>query len=240
MNPFREQNNGVIAPDGTSKRLPILHAWQGSSAVYWVVPAYPPSGMQFKVGSPDKGGWQAALSMSYHRKRGMWRVYVPGRNFRGHYETIYRLVSFDGEGGRHVEGEGVLRVHAGLIPDGNDDIVVTSHVLFADGKWRKITVSEDESGAPTFVVGGVATSTEDFDETPKRPYAYNKATGMFHEISGVIDEVGEAVLVVSETPIESGGDATFALDEKTNLYYRLETVVDESGEVAVVAGETVR
>lgn len=228
MRVFREQCNGVIALEGSGRPLPILKSWRGSSSVFWIKASYPTAGMVFRVGNGDKTGWAASLKMTYHRKRDMWRVYIPARYFIGRYETAYRVVSYDSEGDMHVEGEGILRVCSGIIPDINEDVSFTTFVKFDDGKYRSVSVSEDESGALTFSVGAVSVVSSQFDTLPDSPYAYNRSTGLFYALHGTVDDAGAAVLYVDEEGVEIG-EETFVLDEATKLYYRLESVTDEVG-----------
>lgn len=227
---MREQNDGMVALDGSLQRLPILRSWVNSSAVYWVKPSYPATGMLFKAGNPGMDGWAAQLSMTCHPKRGLWRVYVPGKAFTERCETRYRIVSFDENGARHVEGEGILRVFDGPIPDIADE-AETCLAAFPDGKVREVTVREDSTGTPTFSIGEVAESAE----ADIRPiYAFDKSTGFFHLVTPFMDEAGEPMLSVADDPAE-GGEETFARGA-SGFYYRIDCAADQAGVMALQTG----
>ena len=227
---MREQNDGMVTLDGSLERLPILRAWVNSSAVYWVNPSYPATGMIFLVGNADMSGWAAQLAMTCHPQRGLWRVYVPGKAFTERSETRYRIVSLDEDGARHVEGEGIFRVCSGSIPDAADS-TETCRATFPDGKVREVIVSEDSTGTPIFVVGdAVEGATPDV-----RPiYAFDNATGFFHLVTAFIDETGEPMLSVADEPSE-GGEETFARGGG-GFYYRVDCGEDEAGAMALKTG----
>jgi hypothetical protein len=228
---MREQNDGMVSLDGTLSQLPILKAWTNSSAVYWVKPSYPATGMMFMVGNEAMDGWAAILSMTLHPKRGLWRVYVPGAAFGGRYETRYKIVSLDGEGAKHVEGEGILRVYAGKIADVTPQGEV-SEVAFPDGEVRKVTVAEDSTGEPVFSIGDVVEGAT----AEARPiYAYNKATGFFYLVTPFIDEVGEPMLSVADKPSDDGFDC-FVKDASGFYFRRIDCFEDETGEMALQTG----
>ena len=230
---MREQNDGMVVLDGSLQRLPILRAWVNSSAVYWVKPSYPATGMIFLVGNAAVDGWAARLSMTCHPMRGLWRVYVPGAAFTERCETRYRIVSLDENGARHVEGEGIFRVYSGRIPD-IADTTETCMATFPDGKVRAVIVSEDSTGTPMFVVGDVV---EDAKPDTRPIYALDNSTGFFHLVGAFFDDAGEPMLSVAEEPSE-GGEKTFARGVN-GFYYRVDCGVDEAGEMALKTGEIV-
>ena len=238
-NPLNEQNNAIIALDGSHRRLPIITAWANSSSVFWVLPSFPTTAMQFKVGNADKTAWAATLKMCFHPKRGLWRIYIPGRYFTGRYETSYEIVVADEYGNRHVSGEGVLRVYASAIPDKNDSPSESPsencYARFPDGKYRAVTVTEDEAGAPVFSIGAEVDGAA-FEGEPKRIYAYNNATGLYHEVQSLVDEAGEASLSIVDEPSEDGEDC-YVLNPATGFYHRIEVATDEAGELAMKTGE---
>lgn len=227
---MREQNDGTVVLDGSLQRLPILRAWVNSSEVYWAKPSYPATGMIFLVGNADMNGWAAQLAMTCHPKRGLWRVYVPGAAFTARYETRYRIVSLDENGARHVEGEGILRVFDGAIPDVADS-TETCLATFPGGEVREVTVREDSTGTPIFSVGGVVQGA-DADVRPI--YAFNKATGFFHLVTAFVDEVGEPMLSVADEPSE-GGEETFARGD-SGFYYRVDCAEDSAGAMMLQTG----
>lgn len=239
--PLNEQCDGIITVDGSLRHLPILRAWGNSSAVYWVDPAFPTEAMEFKVGNADMTAWAATLRMCFHPKRGLWRVYVPGRYFTGRCETRYKIVAQDERGSRHVAGEGVLRVYSGGIPDRNDSPVeypaANCYAKFPDGKWRVVTVSEDEAGAPVFSIGGEVVSDAEFEGgQPSQIFAYNNATGLYHAVTAFIDEAGEPSLSLDEEPCADGEDC-FVLDPATGFHRRIEAAADEAGCLTLRTGE---
>lgn len=231
---MREQNDGMVVLDGSLQRLPILSAWTNSSAVYWVKPSFPPMSMRFLVGNANADGWAAQLDMTCHPERGLWRVYVPGRHFLARSETRYRVESVDDRGARHVEGEGILRVHSGAFPDAADR-PQTCEATFPDGRVRRVMVAEDETGTPMFVVGDpVEGATPD----PAPIYAFNAATGYFHLVSAFIDEAGEPMLSVADEP-SGGGEESYALDA-SGFFHRVECAEDDAGAMMLQTGEVVR
>ena len=227
---MREQNDGMVVLDGSLQRLPILRAWVNSSEVYWVKPSYPATGMLFMAGNADMSGWAAQLAMTCHPKRGLWRVYVPGAAFTARCESRYRIVSLDENVARHVEGEGILRVFDGAIPDVADS-TETCLATFPGGEVREVTVKDDSTGTPIFSVGEVVEGAE----ADARPiYAFNKATGFFYLVTAFVDEAGEPMLSVAEEPSE-GGEETFARGE-SGFYYRVDCAVDSTGVMALQTG----
>lgn len=230
---MREQNNGIVALDGSLQRLPILEAWTNSSAVYWAKPSYPATGMVFLVGNAAMDGWAAQLTMTLHPQRGLWRVYVPGEAFTEHCETRYQIVSLDSEGMRHVEGEGILRVYKGAVPS-VADTVQNCYATFPGGEVREVTVRNDSTGTPVFSVGGVVEGA-DADERPI--YAFNKATGFYYLVTPFVDDAGEPSLSVADEPSE-GGDETFVRDA-SGFYHRVECAADAAGAMALQTGEAI-
>lgn len=227
---MREQNDGMVVLDGTLQRLPILTAWVNSSAVFWVRPSYPATGMIFLVGDAKAETWAAQLAMTLHPMRGLWRVYVPGAAFAERSETRYRIVSLDDQGSRHVEGEGIFRVYSGKIPDiadSTDNCMAT----FPDGKVRAVMVKEDSTGTPIFAVGDVV---DDADADVRPIWAFNKATGFFHLVTAFFDDAGEPMLSVAEEPSE-GGEDTFVRGV-SGFYYRVDCAVDTSGTMMLQTG----
>lgn len=228
---LREQNDGMVVLDGTLSRLPILAAWVNSSAVYWVRPAYPATGMTFMVGDADSDGWAARIAMTCHPVRGLWRVYVPGKTFTKRCETRYRIVSVDDSNCRHVDGEGILRVYTGGIDDISDS-VENCYATFPGGAVRAVTVAQDETGVPVFSVGEVVEGAE---SDVKPIYAYNKATGFYHLVTAFVDEAGEPMLSVADDPADAGGRATFVRDA-SGFYHRVECAEDTAGAVMLQTG----
>ena len=227
---MREQNNGIIVLDGSLGALPILPAWTNSSAVYWVKPSFPVTGMAFLVGNAAADGWAAQVEMVYHPQRGLWRAYVPGSVFTAHCETRYMIVSIDGECMRHVEGEGILRVHTGAF-HGVADTVRNCYIAFPDGKVRDVAVTEDSTGAPIFTVGGVVEAAPG-DVRPA--YAHNNATGRFYLVSAFIDETGAPMLSVADEPSD-GGEDTYVRDE-SGFYRRMDCATDDAGATMLQTG----
>lgn len=237
-NPINEQNNAVFTIDGRLRHLPILRAWKNSSSVYWINPSFPVEAMQFKVGNADMTAWAATLPMCFHPKRGLWRVYIPGKYFTGRYETRYEVSVTDEYGNRHVAGDGLLRVYASAIPDGTPSSPESQcYAMFPDGKCRAITITEDDTGAPIFSVGEEMSIEDGFDESLAKPiYAYNNATGFYHVVNCLIDEADEPALSLDEKPSD-GGEDTFVLDGKTGFFHRIEAGEDESGYLVLKTGE---
>ena len=231
---MREQNNGIVVLDGSLQRLPILTAWVKSSAVWWFRPSYPALGMSVKVGNAGANGWVADVKMTCHPERGMWRAYVHGSRFSERCETRYKVESVDELGARHVEGEGILRVYDGAIPDAEDGTELCI-AAFPDGTVREVTVAEDETGTPSFVIGNPVEGSN-WDSKPI--YAFNNATGYFHLVTAFIDEAGEPMLSVAEEP-SSGGYESYARDA-SGFYRRVECARDESGATMLQTGKVVQ
>ncbi len=236
---LHEQNDGYVRLDGTRMRLPPLSSWKRSSAVFWFRAPFPCVAMSFKVGSADGTRYEATLAMTLSPPHGLWRAYVPGRFFGEHCETRYKVTCLDLSGGRHVCGEGILRVYGGTIRDADEEPLSADGCLvpFPDGKWRRVTVFTDAAGELSFRVEQDAFSSDDFADTPEQAFAYEKASGLYYALTGFVDEAGEAYLSVSPSGV-TGKEGAFALDPKTGLYHRVETVRDEVGEMAPAVGET--
>lgn len=229
-----EQNNGIVIIDGTTKRLPMLTAWKNSSSVYWVKPEYLASEMYFKVGSADGKSWAANISMFCHARRGLFRAYVPGLHFAGgRYETKYQIVTIDEEGCEHVSGEGVIRVFDSSIGE-YAPFHVVARAGWPDGNVREITITEDETGAAIFTVGGIVEG-----EAPQGEiYAHENSSGQFHLVTTFIDEVGEPMLSVSENPVNGGFDQFVA--DGSGFYRRIECATDESGSTTLQTGDKIQ
>lgn len=238
---LNEQNDGLVRLDGTQLRLPPLSAWVRSSAAFWFRPPFPCPAMSFKLGNADGTAYAATLAMTLSPPHGLWRAYVPGSFFTAHCETRYKVVCVDSSGGHHVCGEGILRVQGDAIPDSEDEPISGEgcYVQFPDGKWRKVTVFTDAAGEMSFLVEQDGFASDEFENTPTKPFAYEKASGLYYALSGFIDEAGEAYLAISSDGV-SGQSGAFALDPKTGLYHRVETVRDEVGEMAPAVGETTK
>ena len=234
---LREQNNGLICLDGTQKRLPCLTAWVKSSAVFWAFPSFPVAVMSFKTGKPDGSGYNEPVAMQYHATRKLWRVYLPASSFTEKCETYYKLTATDENGDRIVFGEGMLRVYAGKITDTGEQTETAEdcYALFSDGNWRRITVVSNSLGELTFSVAQTAT-TPIAGQTFSQPYAYNRTTGKFYSLNGVVDSTGEAYLAVAEAPSEEG-EKSYAKNETSGLYYRIETSQDATGTMTANVGE---
>lgn len=232
---MREQDNGMVVLDGDcGRRLPILDAWVNSSAVYWFRPSFPASGMMLMVGNSGMDGWAAKVRMHFHAERGLWRAYVQGRNFKVRSETRYKVVALDEYGARHAEGEGILRVYDGAIPDAAE-WTETCLAAFPDGVVRKVEVAEDETGEPIFTIGPAVEGAQ-ADAGPI--YAYNKATGYYYLVTTFIDEAGEPMLSVADSP-SKGGDDCYAKGP-SGFYYRIECAEDSSGAMALQTGEVLK
>ena len=230
MNGFHEQCDGVVTLDGSHKRLPILSAWANSSAVYWINPQAPATAMFIKVGNANKDGWNCSLKAYFHPKRGMYRVYVPGKYFTGHYETVYQIVEVDENDSRHISGEGALRVYKSSIQEA-EEIQIVACAKWPDGLVREIKIREDETGAPVFSIGEVVEKEISQGEI----YAFNNATGQFHLVTTFFDEVDEPMLTVSETPVNGGFDQFVA--DANGFYRRIECEEDDSGSMTLQTGE---
>lgn len=230
---MREQNNGIVAIDGSSRGLPILYSWVRSSAVFWFSTNHQFTELSLKVGNADKSKWVGTYKATFHWSLNMFRVYVPSAAFKEGCETVYQVVAVDDEGGRHVCGEGKLRVRASSIPE--DEPYKDCKAYFeADGKWRKVVVSEDESGHPAFAVG-------DETDAPGEPtdiYAFDNAQGFYFKVSGVFDETHQPILALDDTPLGDGKE-TFVRDDVTGFYRRMDAMKDESGHETLVVGEKV-
>ena len=239
-NLFREQCNGAISCTvDCSIPLPMLSAWCGASAVYWIAPAFPVSSMIMKVADADASEYAVSQPAYYHPSRGLWRVYVPGWVFTRHCETFYKIVAENGDDERCVLGEGRLRVHGGRVNDVCDSEGAkrkTCYAAFPGGFHRRVLVSEDSTGSLSFQVSDYVIPSDKFERSPSKMYAYDRKTGFFHAVSGIIDSSGTPTLSVSEETV-SCGEASFALDEETNLYYRIETDIDETGVSALITGD---
>ena len=238
MVPFREQNNGLIVLNSAYRRLLILEAWRRSSSVYWIRSPFPATALQFKVGKADKSEFAVILNAQNHPSRGLWRVYVPGRYFTDRCETAYKIVATDEYGNRTTCGEGILRVFSGTISDIEEEESTSEecYAKFSDGKWRKVTIGEDEVGALVFEVSTDAIDESHFEKVPANPYAYNKAYGTFHAVSGFIDESGSPYIEIEQSPSAAGSE-TFAKDERTGFYFRIESFTDEAGAMAPQVGD---
>lgn len=232
-NPIQEQNDGMVSLDGSGRALPILNAFANSSAVYWFGTQVPYEGIFLKVGNEDKTGWIASCKATFHASCRMYRVYVGGRNFPKGCETVYQVMAVDDNGARHVCGEGKLRIARSAIDE--HEASRECMAKFPDGEWRKVTVTEDEAGAPIFKVGEVA------EEPPKDErdlYAWDNSRGFFFKVVGLIDEVGVRILALDQEPLGDGAES-FAFDDATGFYRRVEAEMDESGAETLVVGEKV-
>ena len=241
MTRFKEQCNGMVKIGSSpSERLPILCAWRNSSTVYWFESPFPATWMKLRIADPDKGSFSTTVNGIYHPKRGLWRAYVPSKTFHKRMETEYKVVLGDETDSRTVAGSGILRVGSNVFEDLEDDVdqsaSTTCHILFPDGKWRKMSVFEDDSGALSFSVSDEAVDSSMFERPPSQPFAYSQVTGKFHAVTGFIDSSGTASASCAEEGVLSG-EESFALDEKTGVFYRLDAVVDESGTIALKVGE---
>ena len=234
MKAFNEQCDAVISLDGSHKRLPIVSAWANSSAVYWINPQAPATALYVKIGNANKSGWNCSLKAYYHPKRGMYRVYVPGKYFTGHYETVYQIVEVDDGDARHVLGEGALRVYRSAIQDQADEIRECC-ASFPDGKCRRISISYDDTGAPVFDV-----SVDSFVSgvLPGPLFAYDKAKGAFFRVTGVIDESGTPTLDVAQEPADDG-ERKYFHDPKTGFYRPMDAAEDSSGVESLVTGDQI-
>lgn len=232
---MKEQNNGYVVIDGSLRDLPILNAWANSSSVYWIRPEFPCEELYFLVGNAEKTKWNCKVKASYRPKHDMFKVYVPQTAFEEPCETYYRVVCVDDKGGRHVQGEGKLRVcKAGII--GVNDVVRVCLAFFEqDAKWRKVTISTDESGNPAYNVEKTPT---DVEIVPFDLYAYNKSSKQYFKVTGEISDDGECSLVVDNEPTEEGVGKVFVSDTDTGFYRLMEAVSDEAGANALVAGES--
>lgn len=230
MKVFNEQCDAMISPDGSYKRLPIISAWANSSAIYWINPLAPATALFIKIGNADRTGWNCSLKAYYHPKHELYRVYIPGKYFTGHYETVYQIVEVDENDSRHVFGEGILRVFKGSIQEVSDGQIV-AWAKWPDGLVREIAIREDDVGAPVFSVGKIVDKEVSLGEI----YAHNNATGQFHLVTTFFDDVGEAMLAVSETPVNGGFDQ-FVADEG-NFYRRIECGTDSSGFTTLKTGD---
>lgn len=231
MNSLHEQCDGMISIDGTSRQLPILYAWHGSSAVYWINAPFVSSKLYIRIGKSDLSGFQTKLFAHYHPVRGMWRVYVPGTFFSAKCETWYQIGISDENEQNHVYGEGKLRVNASHIQV-VDDKKKVSYAWWPDGKARKIVIEEDKVGEPVFSVGEIV-------DAPvgriQEIFAFNKATGFFHSVSTFFDEANEPMLSVSDEPVEAGEDRF--VEDVCGFYRRIECFTDESEATALQTGE---
>ena len=238
MNFLKEQNNAMITLTGTVDPLPIQEVWKRSSAVFWIESAFPCQAMQLKIGAEDKSKYKVSITALYHPKRGLWRVYIPGKYFTAKCETYYKIVGVDEYGNRSVCGEGLLRIREGKIYDFEDESITTDEcfAFFPDGKWRKVSVSTDNTGELVFVVEQNGIPPIEFEHEPAKPYALNKATGLHYEVSGFVDESGEAYLCVAADGVQ-GKDDAFAKDDATGFYYRVESFADEVGEPSLKVGD---
>lgn len=238
MDFLNEQNNGFVRLDGTQLRLPTLTAWRLSPSVYWFRLGYPCAAMSFKAGNADGAEYGEAVAMAFDPARELWRAYVPGRIFAAPCETYYKVVCWDEYGRRHVCGEGVFRVQGGALRDPDEEPLEADgcFVPFPDGKWRRVTVFTDAAGELSFLVEQRGFASDEFTDAPSQPFAYEKASGLYHALTGFVDASGEAYLAVSSGGV-TGRSGAFARDEKTGLYHRVETVRDEAGEMASVVGE---
>ena len=88
----------------------MLGAFAGSSAAYWVKPAFPYAAMRMLI--VDGDAMTAECSMMFHVTRGMWRGYFDGVKFANSGEFAYQIEATDFDGNRHVCGRGVFRVYA--------------------------------------------------------------------------------------------------------------------------------
>ena len=228
---YREQNNGYVALDGSQRQLPILEAYVGSSSVYWFKPEYAAAEMSLRIGDARKISWSEPIRMSCHPKKGLFRVYVPGANFKQRCETYYQVITVDENGNKHISGEGIIRIYSSHISEVVDESIV-AYAWFPDDKARSVTITEDEVGAPIFTIGDVVDAPIGKLQTI---YAFNKATGFFHIVSTFFDDVGEPMLSVSEEAIEGGADR-FVLDE-SGFYRRIECAEDDSGSMMLQTGE---
>lgn len=107
---INEQNNGVVVLDGTTRELPILGAFVGSSAAYWIKSAFPCTAVRMTVLDSDVA--IAECSLLFHVTRGMWRGYFDGSKFAANGEFVYQVEATDYDGSRSVCGRGVFRVYA--------------------------------------------------------------------------------------------------------------------------------
>ena len=230
---MREQNNGIVTLDGSGRALPILTAWSRSSAVFFFNPSHQFTELTLKVGDAEAKTWAGSFKGTWHWSSRMFRVYVPGRVFTKRCETVYQVMAVDDNGSRHVCGEGKLRVNESAI---HEDEPTKDCIAFfeADGKWRKVVVTEDESGHPAFAVGDVTDAPGEQTDI----YAFDNAQGFYFKVSGMFDELNQPILALDDTPLGDGKE-TFVKDEATGFYRRMDAERDTSGHETLVVGEKV-
>lgn len=228
---MKEQNNGIVVLNGTLRELPILNAWINSSSVYWVKTNSVRDKVFLKIGNSDKSGWTATSEGRYQPGWGMYRFYVPPKSFIKTCETVYRIITVDDKGNRHVEGEGKLRVAKPMITDVNDEIR-TVIVKFDDGKCREVYVELDSSGTPTYVI---MENTVACEYEPEVVYSHNKQSGLYHALMGKVGK--EGVYLELDEKGKTGEDMSFVRDEDSGFYRRVESVTDSAGVEVLDSGE---
>lgn len=222
-----EQNNGTIFVDGSGRELPILRAFERSSAVFWVGANHPYTDMYFVVGNDTKTDWLGSVKGIYHPDCRMFEFYVNGANFTGHYETAYRVVASDDRGHRTVCGEGVLRVMGSKIGTNGIDGELALIYFAEDDSWRRIMMSYDSTGNKVYEVLHSKVEVPDGYDKSKVLYAYDKAESKYYAVSGFIDDAGMPSLEVAEVPSNEGKDC-FVYDDELGMFVRITAVTDSS------------
>lgn len=227
----------VASPADVNKPFATMNAWKNSSLVLLYFPNCVWDEVKVKVGDPSTGAYQESISGVLHPVRGFWYFYIPRNRFKNGGRSAYKIIATDERGSRHVCGEGVLRVHTGMIHDaadnaGSSDAMGTAFVYGYD-KWWRIGATIDDAGAMAFTV---TEDLADHGDTSQTPYAYNPLTGLFHSVSVFKDGAGVVSLEISDDGIEEAS-VSFALNPETNLYHRMECETDEAGAVALIVGD---
>ena len=202
------------------EHCPIVYAWVNSSKLIWIKPRFQVESVSLKIGKPDMSGYYTELVAEFDHDRGMYRAYVPPRYLKtGGIETRYKITLVDSNGYLSVMGEGKLRVLNGEIPDEQEGADVC-YIQFPDGTWREVRITTDELDEYIYTVIGTVYDTTTLGSLAKTPYAYNKNTQKFYALSGVIDESGEATIVVAKRNRQTATHPTSTMKTRVCIIVR--------------------
>lgn len=226
------------------RRLPILGAWKNSASVICArINGYAKS-LKLRIAPPNSDSYRYGVNGVYHPVLNLWYFYAKPSLFKEIGEGEYKFVAVDERENAHVIGEGCIRIDGSRLKDANEtpsedggdvDDGKGCFLKFDDDMWRSVTVETDESGDLSFVIGEEYNS-DFFDIPPRDSYAFNKSTGYYHRLRGLIDESGEPAIEVEDYNTSSDM-STFVKDESTGFFYKIEADVDSVGELALEIGE---
>lgn len=220
-------------------QLEVLKAWTNSSKCFYLKIPASATEVSVLIGKVGEDENHEPVSASFHPTRQKWYVYIPQSVFPKWGDTRWKVVAKDGNGGRFVAGEGIVRIYAGSVWDKDErgekptpPFNRNTHVMVG-GNWYCVKVEEDADRNLCFSV----------DQTPdtsfagtSEPYALNVRTGKYHKLHGSL--VGNVVSVAIESDGDDTGVTCYA-QGKDGMYYRIEAEDSAAGITMAVGTEAV-